>query len=615
MHQNNYCALVAGLTLLATPGISLAQVDSNSSSAALGQPIGPVPAGLGPSTQAASSGAGVVLLSSIPGLPQSNVPGLPGVVFNPGTAGTGFDRIYGSPNGNWIVTGVADLPTSEDEVLIVNGNLVLQEGQSAPWTGGTENVGPIETRCDVNDSGDFVFATNTDGTFTADDYLVSNVAGAWVTVAQEGDPIPSLPGGIYGDLLGNALILEDGMAGFRADLIDGTPPASEDELLVLAGMTLLQEGVSVPSGQAGGGTETLGNLDVSDFWATEDGQHYAVQGDLNGPITSDDVIIVDGNVVLQEGSIIPSSPFVDPIDQEGIVGVYMDSGGNWYARGSNANTDQDWVVQNGDVVAAVDMPIVPGAAESFDDSIFSRCFFLQVGNSAGDYIVGGVTDNADLLRNAVLVLNGTEVLCRESDPVDLDGNGVFDDDAFIDIFDNDDGHLADDGSFIFVARIKNGMGIRVGSVLLDLDTGAGSPGTNFCVANANSTGVSSVIGATGSSLASDNDLTLTASNLPTSSFVLFITSQMSGFVQNPGGSAGNLCLIGSIGRYVAPGQVQNSGATGMVSLALDLNLTPTPNGLVSVQPGETWFFQAWHRDSSPSGPSSNFTDGLEVNFQ
>lgn len=55
-----------------------------------------------------------------------------------------------------------------------------------------------------------------------------------------------------------------------------------------------------------------------------------------------------------------------------------------------------------------------------------------------------------------------------------------------------------------------------------------------------------------------------------------------------GGSLGNLCLNGGIGRYVALGQLKNSGATGSFSLALDLTQTPTPMGLVSVAAGQTW---------------------------
>jgi hypothetical protein len=113
----------------------------------------------------------------------------------------------------------------------------------------------------------------------------------------------------------------------------------------------------------------------------------------------------------------------------------------------------------------------------------------------------------------------------------------------------------------------------------------------------------------------DDDVTLAAASLPMNSFGFFLTSRMQGFVMNPGGSQGNLCLGGSIGRYVGPGQVQSSGATGGFSLALSLAATPQPTGFVSVVAGETWNYQAWHRDSVGGAATSNFTNGVAVDYQ
>ena len=80
------------------------------------------------------------------------------------------------------------------------------------------------------------------------------------------------------------------------------------------------------------------------------------------------------------------------------------------------------------------------------------------------------------------------------------------------------------------------------------------------------------------------------------------------------GSQGNLCLAGPIGRFVGPGQILASGTTGSFTLMLDLNQLPTPTGLVSALPGDTWFFQAWFRDMGATGATSNFSDGVAVDF-
>ena len=140
-------------------------------------------------------------------------------------------------------------------------------------------------------------------------------------------------------------------------------------------------------------------------------------------------------------------------------------------------------------------------------------------------------------------------------------------------------------------------------------------GDNYCMANPNSTGATGAISAVGSPVAASNDVTLNASSLPNNAFGFFLTSQTQAFTMNPGGSSGNLCLGGQIGRYVGPGQIQNTGMAGEFSLVLDLTQTPQPTGFVSIQAGETWNFTAWHRDTSGTGATSNFTDGLENTFQ
>jgi len=107
-----------------------------------------------------------------------------------------------------------------------------------------------------------------------------------------------------------------------------------------------------------------------------------------------------------------------------------------------------------------------------------------------------------------------------------------------------------------------------------------------------------------------NDVRLDALDLPPNRFGYFLVSATQGFVSNPGGSQGNLCLAGNIGRYAS--HVLNSGPGGSFSLAIDLTSLPTipPS---TVGSGETWSFQAWFRDVNPT-QTSNFTDGVAVFF-
>lgn len=140
-----------------------------------------------------------------------------------------------------------------------------------------------------------------------------------------------------------------------------------------------------------------------------------------------------------------------------------------------------------------------------------------------------------------------------------------------------------------------------------------SIGAVGCPGEANSTGASGRLYVEGSPVVTGNDVTLRAEGLPPGAFALFVVSDTAGFVTAPGGSEGNLCLGGDIGRFTGPGQVRPASADGAVDLPIDLSAVPTPTGYLPVVQFQTWFFQAWYRDATPL-PASNFTASTVVTF-
>ncbi len=112
----------------------------------------------------------------------------------------------------------------------------------------------------------------------------------------------------------------------------------------------------------------------------------------------------------------------------------------------------------------------------------------------------------------------------------------------------------------------------------------------------------------------DDDFRLLANQLPTQSAGFFLCSQTQGFIPNPGGSAGNICLGGNIGRVVG-GQILNSSFFGSFAVAVDFTALPQPTGPVNAMIGETWNFQAWYRDAVAGQVTSNFTDAWSVTWQ
>lgn len=146
-------------------------------------------------------------------------------------------------------------------------------------------------------------------------------------------------------------------------------------------------------------------------------------------------------------------------------------------------------------------------------------------------------------------------------------------------------------------------GVRLASIECD----SSGVGISYCMANANSTGSIGTLRGTGSASLSANDLVLVAEQLPPDQFALVIVSRNAGFA--PLG-LGNLCVAGEIGRDL--GSLQDSGAAGTATRAVDWAAIPQPTGFVPAALGETWRFQVWHREVVSGFPTSNLTEGLAV---
>lgn len=144
---------------------------------------------------------------------------------------------------------------------------------------------------------------------------------------------------------------------------------------------------------------------------------------------------------------------------------------------------------------------------------------------------------------------------------------------------------------------------------------SGALGSRYCgPAVPNSTGGPAEITLGGSNSLELASMTLMAQGLPTGTFGFFLTSRVAAFAPSVPGSQGALCLGGRVGRFVGPGQVQNSGSFGAFEIQVDPGSLPTPTGSVGAAPGESWYFQAWFRDANPAS-TSNFTDGATVRFE
>ncbi len=317
------------------------------------------------------------------------------------------------------------------------GGTLIQEGQPAPTSAGTNGfidfIASGFVRFDSNNK--FVFGfrtrtTQTGATSSTDSMRVFTWDGSTLAFQfKQLDPYTGLSDtGAAGDeTVGNSVgsfhLLDDGRIGSQDSTVNNIS-TTRRPVITYNRTAFHQTNVTSVTGLGGVGTVTWTTLTANSFYTTPDGMHWFAQGDAGSPAL--EVIVVDSIVALQENSPVGTSGLNFGTSPQ----VQMAASGQWIARGrDNSGTTAaapDWVTINGQYVAKTGDPIFPGASENWGDTVVAVAI-----NCRGDYIIAGNTNNPDPGRDNVIVFNGKVVVMREGDPVDLNGNGMFDDSVFI----------------------------------------------------------------------------------------------------------------------------------------------------------------------------------------
>ncbi|MCP3917078.1 MAG: right-handed parallel beta-helix repeat-containing protein [bacterium] len=180
-----------------------------------------------------------------------------------------------------------------------------------------------------------------------------------------------------------------------------------------------------------------------------------------------------------------------------------------------------------------------------------------------------------------------------------------------------------DADPIFWSRSGRDFHLRVGSPCIgagvsgtDMGTfpfdpgycpsGCDQIGKRYCSPGvANSTGGAGTLVVTGSDVASDDDLTLWATQLPTTPNFGYFLMGLGTTRYTPPGSAGRLCIAHAL-RGFLPG---NNTAELGGGFGRFIGTSGPVSGAITA--GSTWGFQAWYRDGAGS---SNLTDAVRVRF-
>lgn len=401
----------------------------------------------------------------------------------------------------WLQVWDTDQATTNDQVIVRSDNgtlsVVVQEGITVLPSGATPE-GSFDVQLDINNAGQFVFSGGDNGPTASDGFVTKWDGTQFVDVAREGSLPPAATGGTaWGTVNGGAQIAANGSVSF-VHSVAGLATTADTFVFKDDGNTIIaQEGITIPTGQAFNATFTYKAFDstgpATGLFMNSDHSRYIIAGTVNDATTMDRVAVVDGDVKVQENVVLPGSSFLSPADTPTPIGLArMESNGDWLIYGSN-DDGQDWVVRNGAVIARTGGAIHTGSAELFSDAPFSTTFFLAFGNASGDYVIGGTTDAADGLANAVIVFNGTTVIARENDPVDLDNNGMFDDNVYLRTFIDDRAFMSEDALFMTVrlrdanAAFCGGTDSDIGQALVRIPLPA-----TVCIADFNNDGNVSV---------------------------------------------------------------------------------------------------------------------------
>ncbi|MEZ6317741.1 MAG: GC-type dockerin domain-anchored protein [Phycisphaerales bacterium] len=413
-----------------------------------------------------------VILSEIPGDPTAVCPGTGGIEF------TAFLDLHASYDGNWWVFK-GFINDTENDVVVYGHGTDGSTATLAAWEAHPTMLGDgtshnfLDSDCGINDSGEYCYGSRLDGATTTTDEitLASDGLGGEFAAFRESQPAAGLSDSgtvgdeAFGNTLNSCSRQNDGTVNVHADSIQNTASAFQSALYT-GSVPVAQEGTMGASGQTYGGFASLGG-DL--FGTSADGSHWIVEADIDpSALATVEAVVVDGFVEVQDADSLGEG-IVD-----NVFGVRMSGNGSWMARGDYTD-DNDWVIigpsalRSSSLLVQSGDPITTGNAELWGASIGGINL-----NDNGDYILSGNTNNTDTNIDNVIVLNSSTVIAREGDAVDLDGNGMADDDAEIAGFSPNDLALNPDGDVIaFVTLRKTSDASSLGDAFIVIDVPGG----------------------------------------------------------------------------------------------------------------------------------------------
>jgi hypothetical protein len=413
------------------------------------------------------------IYTKIPGHPTARVPGARDPSGNPTTTEfRQFNQLSVSRTGKWAIRGFTQQisPDIKDVILTgsgATGSVLLQRGFPFPGAVGGELFEFTGGGFSYNDNDDFVFRIRAQGGVAANAQKVLKSIGGVVSLAfQQGDSYTGLEGppgvpqsGFVGNSIGSQHLLNNGVIGTHDTTVTGMSSTLWRPVLAYNLRKFMQRNIDFVSGLGGVGQERIGGLtglNIDQFFATPDYVPFTTgspgswiaRGQIDRP-ENQNVVIVNGEVVLRQGQPMPGNPSVIT---DAFTNVAILSNGDWYVRGTQLGGGA-LAVRNGIVMAKTGDEI-GNSGEHWVGTSFSAF----TGNNNGDWVIAGQTDNPDPARQYVIAVNGV-IVVRQSNPITVDVPAVIGRaNPATNPWSADNVFLTDDMVLYFLASIQDGQG-------------------------------------------------------------------------------------------------------------------------------------------------------------
>jgi hypothetical protein len=578
-----------------------------------------------------------VVYCEIPASGKSVVPGAldAGSGLPEATTFRALENVFVSPDGtSWMLKGRTQQGNTEENILLLgggtSGTMFAQEGQPVPGGLAGEVVDFFGSGVGrFNSLNDFAYSARARGGSSAVFQKVIYWDGSTSTVVRQMgdlytglvDQLPNVSGDeTVGNSIGSIHPLDDGRVGAQDSTI-GSIHSSKRPASFYDAAAFHQADTTTVLNLAGSGSLTIDGVSSNSFYTSPDGAHWVAVMDLDPSFSSNNSLVYDGQVVVENGQAIPGTS----VTSGAVFNAEIAANGDWFGRGrDNSGTSSsapDWAVRSGTLVAKT------GDALTGSEN-YGETFYAFTGNAVGDWVMTCTTDDANPATDSVLVWNG-QVVAREGDPVDVDGNGAFDDGAFLgrgtntlSAFQPDDLALTDANTVFVLAALNDGAGGDLGSVpafgtpdvLLRIQLGGGV--VAYCTAGTSASGCQASLSASGSASASaSSGFDVGASAVEGLKDGLFFYGQSGRQANSWGTSSSYQCVVPPVKRG---GLLTGVGTSGLCdgSFSQDLNARwcpSCPKPTHGPTAGQKLQLQLWHRDPfSTSNRTTSLSGALEV---